>query len=449
MVQPTMSDQHDTDAESESGSADDHGRGSYAAPVLTLADAWPQGEVWFKKFLPTHTAWGDEQILDPVPEELQGLWAVRLGAPVLIGERQRRGGELVPVENAESIGRLIDEGNKITAMAVPWYQRLIPAGLAMPHLQGIERGAYLKGLAKPFLKSLLVCVAAVVAVIFTATRHPEAVLFIVVAGVMFGLFPLLQVAGLAMIPVHRVSVEELNRRRVNNILFLLRFQALRYGLLKIGLALLGLVYLGQYAVSGFQSDVSPSYGAAALVRVLVLEHGEWWRLLTSGYVHGFFLHFALNALALYSLGRLIRAVSNVAVLAIVFLFSVITGALASLYLGWADIALGASGGALGCIGYLLVIFYRFRGTLPGILRHNLVQSTVVIAGIGFIGRGFIDNAAHAGGFFGGVLIALLSWKYFRLAAPATSTERVLGIVSAGILLAGVIKVAFEFWAVGH
>jgi rhomboid protease GluP len=416
-------------------------------PILTIADAWPQGEVWFQEFLPTQTPWGSEQLLDPVPEEMRGLWAIRLGAPAFIGERHRKSGDLVPVENGDSISRLIDEGKKITAMAVPWYDRLIPAGLTVPHLQSIDRRSYLKDLAKPFLRALLVCIATVAAVFVAASRSPEIVIYVVIAGIMFGVFPLLQVGGLAMVPVHRVSVEELNRRRVNNILFFRRFQLLSYWPLKVSLAALGAVYLGQLAVSGFQSDISPSVMPAALVRTSVIEQGEWWRLLTSGLLHAFFLHFALNAMALYNLGRLICAVANPSVLALVFLVSVITGALASLYFGAAPISLGASGGALGCLGYLLVIFYRFRGTVPGMLRHNLVQATIVVAALGYIGRGLIDNAAHAGGFLGGVLIALLSWRSFRVGAPAMAAGRALGMISTGILIAGVIKVAVEFLAV--
>ncbi len=93
---------------------------SAGEPSSALAAAWPEGEVWFRDYLPAETAWGSEELLDPVPDEQRGLWAVQLGATALIGERRHRSGAVVPVENAEAITRLIPNGTKIPAMAVPW-----------------------------------------------------------------------------------------------------------------------------------------------------------------------------------------------------------------------------------------------------------------------------------------------------------------------------------------
>ena len=141
MVQPTMSDQPETDSNIDSDSADDQEQSSDAVPVLPLAAAWPEGEVWFRDYLPTETAWGTEELLDPVPDEQRGLWAVQLGATALIGERRHRSGAVVPVENAEAITRLITDGTKITAMVVPWFERLIPATLVTPLRKSITRPA--------------------------------------------------------------------------------------------------------------------------------------------------------------------------------------------------------------------------------------------------------------------------------------------------------------------
>ena len=441
----------DDDSNENAECEDRAGSDDAAEPsVAKLSEVWEDGEVWFENYLRDDVPWGNLHLLDPIPEEMRDLWVVKLGASALIGERRHRAGTVVPVENAPAITRLIDGGVSIAAIGVPWLDRLIPAALTAPYFKVIKRKTYLKNLLGPLLKTLLVLAATVAGVYVSAIRFPEKpelILFVIVAGIMFGLFPFLQIVGLAMVPVHRLSVEELNRNRVNYTFFFFRFRKLSYSSLKIGLAVLGLVFVAQWAASGFQSDLRQSFPSGALLKSAVLEQGEWWRLVTSGLLHGLFLHFALNALALYNLGRLICAVSNASMLAIVFAVSVVTGALASLYFGPDAFygSVGASGGACGCLGYLLVLFYRFRGTLPGLLRHNLVQATIVMIGLGYLGRGFIDNAAHAGGLIGGALLAIVTWKRFSLGRSATAMERAGAFLSAAVLLAGVVKVSWELW----
>jgi hypothetical protein len=62
---------------------------------------------------------------------------------------------------------------------------------------------------------------------------------------------------------------------------------------------------------------------------------------------------------------------------------------------------------------------------------------------------FIDNAAHAGGFLGGIAIGLVCYPRLRLGAKEESPlVKWVARVCAIILLAGVAKVAWELWQVG-
>jgi len=178
----------------------------------------------------------------------------------------------------------------------------------------------------------------------------------------------------------------------------------------------------------------------------VQVEGEWWRTVTTGLMHGSVLHIFFNGMALYSLGRVIVALASPPLLSFVFLFTVVTGSLASLYLGPAPASVGASGGILGCLGFLLVLTFKFRAVLPGFLQTNLIQSTLVVAIFGALGASFIDNAAHGGGLAGGVLLGLVSWPWIRL-APKTVKPGVwvLSIASIAILLTGLGKIAMELW----
>ena len=131
-------------------------------------------------------------------------------------------------------------------------------------------------------------------------------------------------------------------------------------------------------------------------------------------------------------------------------FSVVTGSLASLFLGQAPASVGASGGILGCLGFLIVVTRKFRDQLPDYLRANLIMSCVVIAIFGLMGSQFIDNAAHAGGFIGGVVLGELLYSQLKLVPGSTRKSiGLVSIISVTILLAGVAKVFWEFWSVSQ
>ena len=181
----------------------------------------------------------------------------------------------------------------------------------------------------------------------------------------------------------------------------------------------------------------------------VFEHGEWWRLVTTGLMHGNVIHILFNGMALYSLGRVLVALVSPALLSFVFVATVVTGSLASLWLGPGVPSVGASGGILGCLGFLLVVTMKFAKELPGYLRASLIQATIVVAIFGALGSRFIDNAGHAGGFLGGLVLGLLFSPWMRLAPSSTRPIfRLLSWFSIAVLLGGVAKIALELGKLG-
>src|SRR2546422_7407649 len=72
---------------------------------------------------------------------------------------------------------------------------------------------------------------------------------------------------------------------------------------------------------------------------------------------------------------------------------------------------GASGALFGLIGVLFVFGIKFRRELPeGFKRAfgtGLLPLIFINLFIGFMGRGFIDNAAHLGGLASGAALALV------------------------------------------
>ena len=135
----------------------------------------------------------------------------------------------------------------------------------------------------------------------------------------------------------------------------------------------------------------------------LIAYGEYWRLLSSAFLHADLLHILFNMYALFSLGRIVESELGALRYLIIYFISAITSGLLS-YALTPNISVGASGAIFGLLGAVLVmaIFKRSKA-LKGMLR-----SIVFILGlnlfIGFTGSGNIDNFGHVGGLIGGILL---------------------------------------------
>ena len=139
----------------------------------------------------------------------------------------------------------------------------------------------------------------------------------------------------------------------------------------------------------------PGYiAAAALVKNAVAA--EPWRLLTATMLHGSVIHFIMNAGAMFSLGLLLERGAHRHLLTPVWLSGAVTGSL----LSWAATpatSVGASGGILAVFAFLLVMGQRRKTRLPPDFASSLSRSLLMIAMLGLLAWGVIDNAAHLGG----------------------------------------------------
>jgi membrane associated rhomboid family serine protease len=196
------------------------------------------------------------------------------------------------------------------------------------------------------------------------------------------------------------------------------------------------VIMGLIAIAGAVQVFSGKPYAAALIKN---HYGERWRLLTAPFLHGNEIHFIMNALALLYLGRRIEALARWPHVAMVFLFSAWLGGEVSLSYG-AGRALGASGGLMGMLGFLLVFETRHARLVPRSARRRLMAALIGTAIIGLIGVKMIDNGAHLGGLLGGMLYA---WVVFPRSESAirprsSQVDQWMAVLSFVVMAIGVL-----------
>jgi membrane associated rhomboid family serine protease len=180
-----------------------------------------------------------------------------------------------------------------------------------------------------------------------------------------------------------------------------------------------------------------SIRAAGLVKRAV-RSGEAWRLATAPFLHGGLAHVLMNGWALWNLGPVTEVVGHRSHLAIVFLASALAGSVASYRLMPTGVSVGASGGLMGLLGYLVVLGLRRRPLLPPRFLRSLGTSVLLMAAVGWAFRDVIDNAAHGGGLVAGMAlgVALVPGRPVSLPlAPRTFVRLVGGVAAAATLVA--------------
>ncbi|HYH81349.1 MAG TPA: rhomboid family intramembrane serine protease [Longimicrobium sp.] len=215
---------------------------------------------------------------------------------------------------------------------------------------------------------------------------------------------------------------------------------------------IGLVVLVQsiFAVAHGHVPVLPgtdvnleSIDAAGVVNAAITQGGEYWRLLSGAYLHDGLLHFGFNVMGILALGRFLEAFAHRAYVPLVFLLTSLAATSTSVIVALADASVGASGGVLGLFGFLAVMARIRRDMLPPGFGRAILADIAVITIMGVLGAGYVDNAAHAGGFLSG---AALGWLMIPRGGRTPYWEpsraiRVLGTASLVILMLGAVSTA--------
>jgi membrane associated rhomboid family serine protease len=163
-----------------------------------------------------------------------------------------------------------------------------------------------------------------------------------------------------------------------------------------------------------------------LVRRLALygplvRDGEWYRLITSGFLHYGLLHVGFNMFILYQLGLLLEPVFGRVRFALLYFASLLGGSVGALLLSPNALTAGASGAVFGCMA-ATVVAERRRGI--GILQSSVGMLLVINLVLTFTING-ISIGGHLGGMAAGALAGLV--------LEHTSDTPKLGAAAVGLL----------------
>ncbi len=136
------------------------------------------------------------------------------------------------------------------------------------------------------------------------------------------------------------------------------------------------------------------------------DAGQYWRLVTAGFLHGGLIHIGFNLFWFYRLGPMVEQTFGKAKMVAVFFACVVTGSLAVWGFAPEAPAIGASGGVVGFIGVLAVWGHRQGGEIGRQIKGSMLRSALMILLFGLIIPG-ISNAGHIGGFLGGAALAFV------------------------------------------
>ncbi len=170
-----------------------------------------------------------------------------------------------------------------------------------------------------------------------------------------------------------------------------------------------------------------------------VANGDWWRLMTSAFLHASLLHIAFNMYFLWFVGSAVEQALGRGRFLLVYLVSGLAGSAGALVYTPTQKTVGASGAIFGILGAALILErqrnYVLGGSALGLVVINLILSFAISN---------ISIGGHVGGLIGGVLCTLV-FSQFGRGHAAYSRVGLWGI--AGVLGVGLLSVAIAYWRV--
>jgi membrane associated rhomboid family serine protease len=186
-------------------------------------------------------------------------------------------------------------------------------------------------------------------------------------------------------------------------------------------------FVVQQSVTRFTSD----YG----INAIAIADGEWYRLVTGGFLHANVMHIAFNMFLIWQLGSMLEKALGAWRFIVLYATSLLVGsagavALSSLF----GLTIGASTAGFGLMGAFAMLLAR-RGV--NVMSSGIGMTLLLNLGITFLVPN-ISIGGHLGGLIGGALVALVfpddrRWKGWP--AVAIGVALIVAAFVSGVVIA--------------
>lgn len=177
-------------------------------------------------------------------------------------------------------------------------------------------------------------------------------------------------------------------------------------LLTLTLILLNIAVFVSINVMGNQNEVIHSFGCS---QIAIINMKQYYRLITSMFLHINVSHIAFNCLSLYIFGSRTEIYYGKAEMAAIFLLSGIGGDIMSVTFS-PDLSVGASGAIFGLMGAVLALSIKNGGkAVSGLQYSTLLLFTLSGTLVGFLTPS-VNNLAHIGGLICGFMYGMLFYE---------------------------------------
>lgn len=201
---------------------------------------------------------------------------------------------------------------------------------------------------------------------------------------------------------------------------------------RVSLILIGInvaAYVAQLATDGRVGGV---YERGAL-RGLEVADGEYWRLLTSAFLHGSLLHLLFNMYALYLFGPFVeRALGTTRFIAAYLTTAIVGSVFVYVLADPLTVTIGASGAVFGLFGMALLFLLKAKQDVRTLLVLLAINAFISIAAPNISWEG------HLGGFVAGIVLGA-AFAY----APRGSKSAVQALVFSALWIAAIAAIVLR------
>ena len=190
-----------------------------------------------------------------------------------------------------------------------------------------------------------------------------------------------------------------------------------------------LMFILMYIFGSGSEDNLTLLNFGANSRIFVLEFGEYYRLITSAFLHIGIFHLIVNMFSLYIIGSQVESFFGKIKYLLIYFGSAIFGNLLSICF-FNGISAGASGAIFGLLGALVYFGCHYRLYLGNVLKSQIIPIIILNLLLGFFTPG-IDNGAHIGGLIGGIFVSMICGVKYK----TNNNQRIHGIILTTIFLA--------------